>query len=169
MRTSCTIPMPLIHKRPIFSRSWSETRVLVCVASSRIRMIGLYVVRKSFVRRPGKSLEQLPRLWNTLRTKPRRFGPIRSDLQVEGQSNHRVFLERAMGIEPTSEAWEASILPLYDARSASNLPDYTRLRGADNTGPFWSIFQNQVKCPFLGRDIYSSSLGQFRNPPSPIT
>src|SRR5438270_12107511 len=27
-------------------------------------------------------------------------------------------LERAMGIEPTSEAWEASILPLYDARSA---------------------------------------------------
>jgi hypothetical protein len=26
-------------------------------------------------------------------------------------------LERAMGIEPTSEAWEASILPLYDARS----------------------------------------------------
>jgi hypothetical protein len=25
-----------------------------------------------------------------------------------------------MGIEPTSEAWEASILPLYDARSSSN-------------------------------------------------
>jgi hypothetical protein len=24
-----------------------------------------------------------------------------------------------MGIEPTSEAWEASILPLYDARSFS--------------------------------------------------
>ena len=31
------------------------------------------------------------------------------------------FLERAMGIEPTSEAWEASILPLYDARSAFKL------------------------------------------------
>jgi integrase len=30
-------------------------------------------------------------------------------------------LERAMGIEPTSEAWEASILPLYDARSLSSL------------------------------------------------
>ena len=28
-------------------------------------------------------------------------------------------MERAMGIEPTSEAWEASILPLYDARSRS--------------------------------------------------
>jgi hypothetical protein len=31
------------------------------------------------------------------------------------------FLERAMGIEPTSEAWEASILPLYDARSVPKL------------------------------------------------
>jgi hypothetical protein len=30
-------------------------------------------------------------------------------------------LERAMGIEPTSEAWEASILPLYDARSVATL------------------------------------------------
>ena len=28
-------------------------------------------------------------------------------------------MERAMGIEPTSEAWEASILPLYDARPES--------------------------------------------------
>jgi hypothetical protein len=25
-----------------------------------------------------------------------------------------------MGIEPTSEAWEASILPLYDARSGGD-------------------------------------------------
>ena len=25
-----------------------------------------------------------------------------------------------MGIEPTSEAWEASILPLYDARTFSS-------------------------------------------------
>jgi hypothetical protein len=36
-----------------------------------------------------------------------------------------------MGIEPTSEAWEASILPLYDARSVTKLakarlPDKTR-------------------------------------------
>jgi hypothetical protein len=31
-------------------------------------------------------------------------------------------LERAMGIEPTSEAWEASILPLYDARSVAIVP-----------------------------------------------
>jgi hypothetical protein len=27
-----------------------------------------------------------------------------------------------MGIEPTSEAWEASILPLYDARSEAIVP-----------------------------------------------
>jgi hypothetical protein len=33
-------------------------------------------------------------------------------------------MERAMGIEPTSEAWEASILPLYDARSGAN---FTRI------------------------------------------
>ncbi len=31
-----------------------------------------------------------------------------------------------MGIEPTSEAWEASILPLYDARSFLELSDYTQ-------------------------------------------
>jgi hypothetical protein len=29
-----------------------------------------------------------------------------------------------MGIEPTSEAWEASILPLYDARSRVDPADY---------------------------------------------
>jgi hypothetical protein len=32
-----------------------------------------------------------------------------------------------MGIEPTSEAWEASILPLYDARSVDAETDYTQL------------------------------------------
>jgi hypothetical protein len=37
------------------------------------------------------------------------------------------FMERAMGIEPTSEAWEASILPLYDARSFFRL--YPRIVG----------------------------------------
>ena len=33
-----------------------------------------------------------------------------------------------MGIEPTSEAWEASILPLYDARSSLWRIDYTQLK-----------------------------------------
>jgi hypothetical protein len=31
-----------------------------------------------------------------------------------------------MGIEPTSEAWEASILPLYDARFNVQQLDYTQ-------------------------------------------
>jgi hypothetical protein len=35
-------------------------------------------------------------------------------------------MERAMGIEPTSEAWEASILPLYDARSTLWRGNYTQ-------------------------------------------
>ena len=39
--------------------------------------------------------------------------PYRPEVRVKLS----VLLERAMGIEPTSEAWEASILPLYDARS----------------------------------------------------
>ena len=43
-----------------------------------------------------------------------------------------------MGIEPTSEAWEASILPLYDARSCGvssatihNRPGVRKDRAAD--------------------------------------
>ena len=44
-----------------------------------------------------------------------------------------------MGIEPTSEAWEASILPLYDARSGLILLQL----GRDGHGfPFSIIFQN---------------------------
>jgi hypothetical protein len=44
-----------------------------------------------------------------------------------------------MGIEPTSEAWEASILPLYDARSELILLQL----GRDGHGfPFSIIFQN---------------------------
>ena len=47
-------------------------------------------------------------------------------------------LERAMGIEPTSEAWEASILPLYDARSFLQFIDYTQLSGCQYTA---AVFQ----------------------------
>ena len=39
-----------------------------------------------------------------------------------------------MGIEPTSEAWEASILPLYDARSITNLTKHFLAR-KHSTGP----------------------------------
>ena len=40
-----------------------------------------------------------------------------------------------MGIEPTSEAWEASILPLYDARSPAT--DYTQGRQTSNSRARW--------------------------------
>jgi hypothetical protein len=54
-------------------------------------------------------------------------------------------LERAMGIEPTSEAWEASILPLNYARSDCSTNDSTTPRKrlkllwvatGHNSGPF---------------------------------
>ncbi len=44
-------------------------------------------------------------------------------------------MERAMGIEPTSEAWEASILPLYDARSAG-CAILGGTKGGDGTNDF---------------------------------
>jgi hypothetical protein len=39
-----------------------------------------------------------------------------------------------MGIEPTSEAWEASILPLYDARSDTYV---SKGRERPQAGGFW--------------------------------
>jgi hypothetical protein len=44
-----------------------------------------------------------------------------------------------MGIEPTSEAWEASILPLYDARSGMILLHLSR---DGNAFTFSITFQN---------------------------
>lgn len=35
-------------------------------------------------------------------------------------NGQRVNVERAMGIEPTALAWEARVLPLYDARIWQN-------------------------------------------------
>ena len=37
-------------------------------------------------------------------------------------------VERAMGIEPTAQAWEAWVLPLYDARDGVILTRSQRLR-----------------------------------------
>ena len=46
-----------------------------------------------------------------------------------------------MGIEPTSEAWEASILPLYDARSFLFRVDYTQLSNCSHRLAIFHIFQ----------------------------
>jgi hypothetical protein len=52
-----------------------------------------------------------------------------------------------MGIEPTSEAWEASILPLYDARSALELVDYTQLSDCSYRPAICHIFQFPAGTP----------------------
>ena len=39
-------------------------------------------------------------------------GPIFDSLAAEGQLNQTRFMERAMGIEPTSEAWEVLNIPI---------------------------------------------------------
>ena len=46
-----------------------------------------------------------------------------------------------MGIEPTSEAWEASILPLYDARSVLQLSDYTQRCNCSYRPAIFHVFQ----------------------------
>ena len=56
-----------------------------------------------------------------------------------------------MGIEPTSEAWEASILPLYDARSFFQRSDYTQRRDCSYRPAIFHIFQFPAgkRCPYL--------------------
>ena len=56
-----------------------------------------------------------------------------------------------MGIEPTSEAWEASILPLYDARSLLQLIDYTPL----SDGRYFPYF------PKLGQNAFGGEILTF--------
>ena len=39
--------------------------------------------------------------------------------QLAGIGHRWLEMERAMGIEPTAQAWEAWVLPLYDARTVT--------------------------------------------------
>ena len=48
-----------------------------------------------------------------------------------------------MGIEPTSEAWEASILPLYDARSIATVANAPKVR---NNSRFFAILLVPTRC-----------------------
>jgi hypothetical protein len=59
--------------------------------------------------------------WDHPGTKTPGFVTLFSRISGVRTTESSRILERAMGIEPTSEAWEASILPLYDARSLLNL------------------------------------------------
>jgi hypothetical protein len=65
----------------------------------------------------GTSGDRLEHSWN----KTLSFRGVFQCLPELKAIESSAFLERAMGIEPTSEAWEASILPLYDARSGTNV------------------------------------------------
>jgi hypothetical protein len=60
-----------------------------------------------------------------------------------------------MGIEPTSEAWEASILPLYDARSASNATIIHNEASARTDGRFRAVLfseEEKLCCLHVGPD-----------------
>src|ERR1700733_13819302 len=47
-------------------------------------------------------------------------------------------VERAMGIEPTAQAWEAWVLPLYDARAGSIITRSPRRANCDRLAGFLS-------------------------------
>ena len=66
-----------------------------------------------------RAMSETSELWPCLRAGESTSESACKDERLHVESmEHLRFLERAMGIEPTSEAWEASILPLYDARSS---------------------------------------------------
>jgi hypothetical protein len=61
---------------------------------------------------------RIPKIWEQNGNKTRLFMALFGSAASAKATESTGFMERAMGIEPTSEAWEASILPLYDARSS---------------------------------------------------
>jgi hypothetical protein len=74
-----------------------------------------------------------------------------------------------MGIEPTSGAWEVSILPLYDARSSCSMR-YTQTWVCANRGSgrdrirelSVSYCYNVPRAPFLS-NTYARQFGYFRD------
>src|ERR1700691_4126017 len=70
------------------------------------------------------AVESIPVIWTRLRVKPRtvlaivykRPASCKLEINLAGIGPRWRKVERAMGIEPTAQAWEAWVLPLYDAR-----------------------------------------------------
>ena len=60
-----------------------------------------------------------------------------------------------MGIEPTSEAWEASILPLYDARSVAIVPANWPAGKRRRTRRYWLESFSQ------GSSLYAGGSGRL--------
>src|SRR6266481_968086 len=89
---------------PALPTTWDRERSCVPFGRPSVSLIRKATAMRVAARAPVMSL-------------PKEFQGSRG-MQTTGGTG---FLERAMGIEPTSEAWEASILPLYDARSTPKL------------------------------------------------
>ena len=70
--------------------------------------------------RPAETARAFPLDYDTLPATS--TAPRKSNSPTQQSAVH--LLERAVGIEPTFEAWKASVLPLYDARS-DHQRDYT--------------------------------------------
>jgi hypothetical protein len=74
-----------------------------------------------------------------------------------------------MGIEPTSEAWEASILPLYDARSfffSFSIIHNCALASTDRDGHFRISNCSPEVCPVIrieNRMVFTPSTGRASN------
>jgi hypothetical protein len=58
-----------------------------------------------------------------------------------------------MGIEPTSEAWEASILPLYDARSEAIVPaNWLAGKRRERRATGWNPSRKVRRCTRVDRE-----------------
>lgn len=61
-------------------------------------------------------------------------------LQKNGGVGNKAELERVMGIEPTTDAWEASVLPLNYTRPVGEVcvkRSRSRERGSENYSAIW--------------------------------
>ena len=64
-------------------------------------------------------------------------------------TKHTLILVRAKGIEPSSKAWEAFVLPLYHARIMIQILYYIKTKVYKNKKPtIWSAFQSYFVCCF---------------------
>ena len=76
------------------------------------RFLGFWATRANLLRDPPKYYRVLPRTLQLSSNRPF-LDRIWVVLDVVIANFLRNFVERATGIEPVSEAWEASVLPLY--------------------------------------------------------
>jgi hypothetical protein len=85
-------------------------------------------------------------------------------------------MERAMGIEPTAQAWEAWVLPLYDARypfDSSRVPDGRQIAGSVAATVLVRINKRRPRtrpalyCPTAKQRLGNFSAAAANQPPFP--